>query len=146
MGGREHIATTHTSTSSQIGYNMSIVFAICMADSSKVCVHLCWLKPQKSWLRTLGGNITFVIHRKVSSPHPVPHTRGCNSTRLTEKSRPCLRKYHCWPPPTRLWPSSRDSACSAPLLSAVGPLHAKMTAVLSSAHSAHSDDGRVQSG
>eukprot|EP01043_Picozoa_sp_COSAG02_P017427 COSAG02_NODE_790_length_17186_cov_791.824603_8_plen_105_part_00 len=28
-------------------------FAICMVDSSKVCVHLCWLRPQKLWLRTL---------------------------------------------------------------------------------------------
>ena len=44
-----------------------------MVDSSKVCVHLCWLKPQKLWLRTLGGNIPFVIHRSVSIPHPVPH-------------------------------------------------------------------------
>eukprot|EP01043_Picozoa_sp_COSAG02_P063375 COSAG02_NODE_8967_length_2379_cov_4.312281_1_plen_180_part_00 len=43
-----------------------IVFATCMVDSSKVCVHLCWLKPQSLWLRTSDGLIQFAIlvHRK----------------------------------------------------------------------------------
>ena len=45
--GGGHYFRKDGKTVSDGAHEVSIVFAICMVGSSKVCVHLCWLKPQK---------------------------------------------------------------------------------------------------